>query len=313
MGTPFSKIGITYKSNARKKIMRHWQLYLVILPPLIYLITFQYIPMFGAVIAFKDFNVMKGILGSPWVGLKYFELFFNAPQFWTIMKNTIGIGLYGLIVGFPAPILLALALNELRAGIFKKTVQMATFAPYFISTVVMVSMIMIAFNPRIGFINGLITFFGFESVNFLGNASYFWSIFVWTDVWQQTGYASIIYLAALAGVHPELYEAAKVDGASRIQRMINIDIPGLLPAAIIILILNMGNFMQIGFEKIFLLQNPLNMNAAEVIPTYVYKVGLLNANFSFGGAIGLFNSVINLVLLVTVNAIARKVSSTSLW
>ncbi len=296
-----------------KKMKRNWDLYFVIVLPLLYIAIFKYVPMYGALIAFKEFNVVQGILGSPWVGFKHFEDFFTSPNFSKLMWNTLGISLYALCVGFPAPILLALALNELRVGAFKKSVQMVTFAPYFISTVVMVSMIILFLSPKLGFVNHIITWFGFPEINFMGEPGYFKSIYVWSEVWQQTGYGAVIYLAALAGVNPQLYEAARVDGASRFQKMIHIDIPGLLPAAVILLILNVGQLMRVGFEKIYLMQNPLNLSTSEVIPTFVYKIGLLGANFSFSSAVGLFNSVVNLLLLVLVNALARKVSDSSLW
>lgn len=269
--------------------------------------------MLNAVIAFKDYSVVKGIWASPWAGFKHFHLFFSNPQFWVLIKNTLFLSLYQIAVGFPVPILLALALNEIRNGIFKRAVQLVTYAPYFISTVVMVSMIMLLLSPRLGVINIILQSFGLESINFLGVPSMFRSVNVWSDVWQGAGYSAVIYLAALAGVDPSLYEAAKVDGASRFQKIIHIDIPGIMPAAVIILILSVGSIMSVGFEKIYLLQNPLNLETSEIIATYVYKIGLLNANFSFATAVGLFNSVVNLVLLLLVNALARKISSTSLW
>lgn len=292
---------------------RHWQLYLLILPPIAYFIIFKYVPMVNAVLAFKDYNVIKGIWGSPWAGTKYFELLFQNPAFVTLIKNTLYISFYSLIVGFPIPILLALALNEIKNIRFKKTVQMVTYAPYFISTVVMVSIIMLFLSPRLGIVNTIAGALGFESVNFLGEPGLFRSIYVFSDVWQGMGYSAVIYLAALAGVDPSLYEAAKVDGANRIQKILNVDLPGLLPAAVIILILSVGNIMAVGFEKIYLLQNPLNLSASEIISTYVYKIGLLNANYSFATAVGLFNSVINLILLLIVNTVAKRLSNTSLW
>ncbi|MET3829473.1 putative aldouronate transport system permease protein [Paenibacillus sp. DS2363] len=292
---------------------RHWQLYLLILPPIAYFIIFKYVPMVNAVLAFKDYNVIKGIWGSPWAGTKYFELLFKNPAFVMLIKNTLYISFYSLIVGFPIPILLALALNEIKNIRFKKTVQMVTYAPYFISTVVMVSIIMLFLSPRLGIVNTIAGALGFEAVNFLGEPGLFRSIYVFSDVWQGMGYSAVIYLAALAGVDPSLYEAAKVDGANRIQKIINVDLPGLLPAAVIILILSVGNIMAVGFEKIYLLQNPLNLSASEIISTYVYKIGLLNANYSFATAVGLFNSVINLILLLIVNAVAKRLSNTSLW
>lgn len=298
---------------AYRSFRRHWQLYLLVIPPVLYFIIFKYLPMANAVLAFKNYNVMKGIWGSPWVGTQYFEMFFRNPAFVTLIKNTLYISFYQLIVGFPIPILLALALNEVKSARFKKTVQMITYAPYFISTVVMVSIIMLFLSPRLGIVNTIAGALGFEAVNYLGEPVMFRTIYVLSDVWQTMGYSAVIYLAALAGVDPSLYEAAKVDGANRFQKILNVDLPGILPAAVIILILSVGNIMALGFEKMYLLQNPLNLSSSEIISTYVYKIGLLNANYSFATAVGLFNSLINLVLLLVVNAIAKRASNTSLW
>ncbi len=283
------------------------------LPALLYFIIFRYIPMANAVLAFKDYNVVAGIWGSPWAGFKHFDLFFSNPVFWTLLQNTLGLSLYALIVGFPIPILLAICLNEAGNGFFKRAVQMVTYAPYFISTVVMVSMIMLLLSPRLGVFNLGLQALGLESINFLGRPNLFPSIYVWSGVWQNSGYAAIVYLAALSGVDPMLYEAAKVDGASRIQKIFNIDLPGIMPVAVILLILSVGSLLAIGFEKVYLLQNPLNLGSSEIIATYVYKIGLLNANFSFATAVGLFNSVINMILLVLVNSYVKRVSDMSLW
>lgn len=298
---------------AYRSFRRHWQLYLLVIPPVLYFIIFKYLPMANAVLAFKNYNVVKGIWGSPWVGTQYFEMFFRNPAFVTLIKNTLYISFYQLIVGFPIPILLALALNEVKSARFKKTVQMVTYAPYFISTVVMVSIIMLFLSPRLGIVNTIAGALGFEAVNYLGEPGMFRTIYVLSDVWQTMGYSAVIYLAALAGVDPSLYEAAKVDGANRFQKILNVDLPGILPAAVIILILSVGNIMALGFEKMYLLQNPLNLSSSEIISTYVYKIGLLNANYSFATAVGLFNSLINLMLLLVVNAIAKRASNTSLW
>ncbi|GIQ65562.1 sugar ABC transporter permease [Paenibacillus cisolokensis] len=277
------------------------------------MIIFKYVPMFGVQIAFKDFNVVQGIWGSPWAGLKHFEAFFQSPNFRLIIRNTIVISFYSLVAGFPVPILLALALNEIRNGLFKKSVQMITYAPHFISTVVMVSIVILMLTPHVGVVDRLYSLFGKDMTNFMGIPEYFKSIYVWSGVWQEMGYASIIYMAALASVDPALYEAAKMDGAPRWRKIVHIDLPSLIPITVILLILNLGNIMNVGFEKIFLMQNPLNLSSSEVISTYVYKVGLVGANFSFSTAVGLFNSVVNLVLLIAVNFFARKASETSLW
>jgi len=298
---------------ARRSFKRHWQLYLLVLPPIAYFIIFKYIPISNAVIAFKDYNVVQGIWGSPWVGTKNFNAFFSNPVFWTLLQNTFFLSLYAIVVGFPIPIILALALNEIRQGFFKRTVQMVTYAPYFISTVVMVSMIILLLSPRLGIINQALGVFGISSIDFLGNPDFFRHIYVWSDVWQTAGYSAVIYLAALAGIDPTLYEAAKVDGASRWQKIVNVDLPGLVPTATIILVLSVGNIMAVGFEKAFLLQNPLNLSNSEIISTYVYKTGLLNADYSLATAVGLFNSVINLVLLLLVNGFIKRISGSGLW
>lgn len=302
-----------FNSRRWRSIGKHWQLYAVIVPPLLYILIFKYIPMYGALIAFKDFNFAKGILGSPWAGLKYFSQFFNSPYFWRLIENTLTLSFYGLIVGFPASLLLALALNELRNGWFKRMIQLVTFAPYFISTVVMVSMITLFLSLHLGMANHLLERLGLEPINFLGIPAYFKHIYVWSEVWQQSGYGAIIYMAALAGIDPHLYEASKVDGASRLQKIVHIDLPGIMPAVSVLLILSVGQMMNLGFEKIYLLQNDLNMVNSEVLQTYVFKIGLEGGNFSFAAAVGLFNSVINLILLLSANSFARKISGNSMW
>jgi putative aldouronate transport system permease protein len=301
----FEEAGISFR--------KHWQLYVLVIPPVLFFLIFKYYPMANAVLAFKDYNVIKGIWGSPWVGFKNFNLFFDNPMFLTLIKNTIYVSGYLLLAGFPIPILLALMLNEVRNARFKRLVQLVSFAPYFISTVVMVSIIMLFLAPRLGFVNVALNYLGFESVNFLGEPGLFRSIYVWSDIWQTAGYSAVVYLAALAGVDPTLYDAAKVDGASPIQKIVNVDLPGIMPTIIIILILNVGSVMAIGFEKIYLLQNPLNLSSSEIIATYVYDIGLRNANYSFATAVGLFNSVINLVLLLGVNSLAKRFSNNSIW
>ncbi len=302
-----------WRYQARRSWQRHWQLYLLIVPPLAYFAIFKYLPMVYAIIAFKDYNVVAGVWGSPWAGLKHFTSFFNNPVFWQLIRNTFTLSAYYILASFPIPIILALALNEVRLRAFRQTVQLVTYAPYFISTVVIVSMTILILSPRIGLVGDVFGLFGVPAVDFLGRADYFRHVYVWSDIWQTTGYSAVIYIAALSSIDPSLYEAAKVDGASRIQKIIHVDIPGLMPTAIIILILGVGNIMQVGFEKAFLLQNPLNLSQAEIISTYVYKTGLLNANFSLATAINLFNAVINLVLLVGVNAVAKRVTGRSLW
>ncbi|MDQ0343162.1 putative aldouronate transport system permease protein [Lederbergia wuyishanensis] len=301
------------KRSPWKKIKRHWQLYFLVIIPLLFLITFKYVPMAGVIIAFKDYSVIKGIMGSEWAGLKYFKYFFESPNFSLLIKNTLGLSLYGFVVGFICPIILALALNEVASARFKKLVQTVTYAPFFISTVIMVSIIILFLSPNAGLVNNILGLLGIGPINFMGNPAYFKSIYVWSDVWQSTGYSAIIYLAALAGIDTSLYEAARIDGASRWQKIINIDIPGIMPIIIVLLILNIGNIMSLGFEKVYLMQNDLNASSSEVISTYVYKVGLLGANFSFAAAVGLFNSIVNLILILSANAISKRFSSSSLW
>jgi putative aldouronate transport system permease protein len=302
-----------FSKATQKQIRRHWQLYIVILIPLAYIIIFHYFPMYGVQIAFRNYIPMRGFAGSPWVGLEHFRIFVQSYQFERLIGNTLGISIYQLIAGFPMPILLALALNSIASLRYKKLVQMTTYAPYFISTVVMVSIILQLLHPQFGIANEIVKIFGGESINFMGRPGLFKSIYVWSGVWQTTGYSAVIYIAALAGIDPNLHEAAIIDGATRIQRIRYIDFPGILPTATILLILNMGRVMNIGFEKIFLMQNPLNMRASDVIATYVYRIGLVSAQFSYSAAIGLFNSIINLILLLAVNYAARRLGETSLW
>ncbi|MBM7583370.1 multiple sugar transport system permease protein/putative aldouronate transport system permease protein [Caldicoprobacter guelmensis] len=302
-------------SRLGMRFSKCWQLYVLFLLPLIYIITFKYVPMYGAQIAFRDYRFTEGIVNSPWVGFKHFERFFRSHEFWKLIKNTVGISLYNLAAGFPFPIILAIMLNYARSERFKKTVQMVTYAPYFISTVVMVSMVLQFLSPRVGIVNVIRELLGLERVNYMGVPEYFKSIYVWSGIWQYTGYGAIIYLAALASIDPTLHEAAIVDGANKFYRVWYIDLPGILPTIVILLILNTGQILNTGFEKILLMQNPLNLRTSEVIDTFVYKVGLASQtiNYSYPAAVGLFKSVVNLFLIVTVNRIAKKIGETSLW
>ncbi|NOU93983.1 ABC transporter permease subunit [Paenibacillus sp. LMG 31456] len=296
-----------------KSIRRNWDLYVLILPVIAYFFIFHYLPMYGVQIAFKEFMAVKGIGGSPWVGLKHFERFFNSYYSWRLIRNTLGLSLYQLVVSFPIPIILALLINEVRNNKFKRLVQTVTYSPHFLSTVVMVGLILVFLSPKNGMINLVIIALGGDPVYFMAETAWFKSIYVFSEVWQNAGWASIIYLAALAGIDPQLYEAAVVDGASKMKRIIHITIPCLMPTAIILLILNFGHVMSVGFEKVFLMQNNLNLESSEVISTYVYKNGLVGAQYSFSAAIGLFNSVINFTLLIVVNSISKRISQTSLW
>jgi putative aldouronate transport system permease protein len=282
-------------------------------PPLIYFLIFKYVPMANAVIAFKEFNVIQGVWGSDWAGLTHFERMFENPVFGQLVLNTFLLSAYAVLAGFPVPIILALALNEVRNRFFKRSVQMVTYAPYFISTVVVVSMLILVLAPRLGLVSRGLGFFGVDAPDLLGSPDYFRHVYVWSDIWQTAGYAAVIYLAALSAVDPSLYEAARVDGASRLQKIVHVDLPGIAPTAAVILILSVGNIMAIGFEKAFLMQNPLNLQASEILATYVYKTGLINADFSLATAVGLFNAVINFVLLVGVNAVAKRLTGNGLW
>ncbi|MEV5070639.1 sugar ABC transporter permease [Microbacterium sp. LMI12-1-1.1] len=297
----------------RRSFRRHWQLYLLILIPIAYFVVFKYIPMANTIIAFKDYNVVDGVWGSDWAGVKHFERFFSNPIFWPVLRNTFVLSAYVVLASFPIPIILALALNEVRLRFFKNTVQMVTYAPYFISTVVVVSMTILFLSPRVGLAAHVTQFFGLGTIDFLSDPDYFRHIYVLSDIWQTMGYSAVIYLAALAGIDPTLYEAARVDGASRWQKIRHVDIPGLMPTAMIVLVLGVGNVMAIGFEKAFLFQNSLNISQSEIIPTYTYKVGLLSADFSQAAAIGLFNGAINLVLLLAVNALVKRLTGNGLW
>lgn len=295
-----------------KKILTNYQLYLFLLPALIYFIVFHYVPMYGVLIAFKDFVATKGIMGSPWVGFKHFERFFDSYQFWSLIKNTLGLSVTQLVVGFPLPIFLALMLNQMRSEKSKRFVQTVVYAPHFISVVVLAGMIYVFFSNN-GLINNLILMFGGDPISFMAKPEWFKPLYIASGVWQETGWAAIIYLAALAGVSPELHEAAIMDGANKWQRIFHVDIPAIMPTAVILLILSVGSIMNIGFEKAYLLQTPMNQPSAEIIPTYVYKMGLQQAQYSFAAAVGLFNAVINLILLVAVNKFAKRLSGTGLW
>ncbi|WP_319756821.1 ABC transporter permease subunit [uncultured Sphaerochaeta sp.] len=301
-----------YKKKSRLMI-QHWQLYLLLLFPLVNLIIFKYLPILGLQMAFKDFRVSKGMWGSPWVGMKHFIAFFTSPNFWSIIGNTIVLSVYTILASFPLAILLAIGMNELANVRARKTVQFFTYAPYFISTVVLVSMMMQMFDPRIGILTKVLQVFGYRGDNLFGSTSAFRHLYVWSGIWQQTGYNAIIYLAALTSINPELYDAARVDGCSKWQRIWHIDLPGIRPTIIILLILNMGYIMSVGFEKVYLMQNPMNLETSEIISTYVYRIGLINSDFSFSTAVGFFNSIINLVLMLTVNRVAQKLGDTSLW
>ena len=305
----------TYVFRTLARIKKNWQLYVLLALPVAWLLVFAYYPMYGAQIAFRDFLPGKPILQSEWIGLANFQRFFESPMFARLMKNTIGLSIYSLVVGFPIPIILALMLNQLRTGLFKRSVQMVSYAPYFISTVVMVGLILQFLDLRRGPVNLLLQSLGIPPVLFMGSAELFPSIYVWTGVWQYTGFSTIIYLAALTTVDPALHEAGVMDGANRLQRIWHIDLPGILPVMVTLFILNMGQVLNVGFEKTYLMQNQLNLATSEVISTYVYKTGLAGgvANFSYASAIGLFNSIIGLLLLVSANWASQRLTQKGLF
>lgn len=296
-----------------KSLKNNWELYLFILPALLYVLFYCYYPMYGVQIAFKNYRVSEGITGGEWVGFAHFEKFLANPVSWELIRNTLSISLLSLAIGFPAPILFALIVNELKGKRFKRAVQTVSYAPHFISTVVLVSMLTAFLDPSTGIVNKLLGAAGLGPFPFMSNSNWFAGVYVISDVWQHMGWNAVIYLAALAGIDYELHEAAMMDGASRLQRIWHINLPGILPTIAILLILQTGNLMSVGFEKVFLMQNPLNLETSEIISTFVYKMGLQYRQYSYSTAIGLFNSVVNLILLVTVNCCAKKASGHGLW
>lgn len=296
-----------------QSLKRHWEVYVMLVPPTILLILFAYWPMVGILISFEDYSVRFGMFASRWVGLKYYVDFLTSPNFSQLLLNTLWLSLYSLIAGFPLPIFLAVCINELSSNTLKKTVQTVTYAPYFISTVVLVGILMQFLDLHNGFVNHCITLLGGRPVNFIGNPSFFRSIYVWSGVWQTTGYSAIIYIAALTSVDPSLVEAATIDGATRLQKIVHIDIPTIAPTIIILLIMAMGNMFSIGFEKVYIMQNNLNIGKSEIISTFVYKRGIQNIDYAYSTAVGVFNSVVNLVLLLAANWGAKKLSDTSLF
>ncbi|MFD1956626.1 ABC transporter permease [Paenibacillus thailandensis] len=288
-------------------LRKHWFLYLLLTPALALTIVFKYGPMYGAVIAFKDFSPIKGILGSDWVGFYNFEKFLSSPNFEAIFMNTLKLSFFGLVLGFPVPILLALMLNQVRHAAIKKNIQLFLYAPNFISVVVVVGMLFIFLSPT-GPINQLIVWFTGEPVMFMSRAEYFRAIYIMSDIWTGAGWASIIYVAALANVDPELHHAANLDGANLLQRIRHIDLPTIRPIMAVVFILAAGGIMSIGFEKAYLMQTAMNLPTSEIIPTYVYKIGLQSGDYAYSSAVGLFNSVINVIMLVAVNFIVKRLN-----
>ena len=304
----------------KKSRMKRWiknvyscrHLYYLILPGIISVFIFHYIPIYGVQIAFKEFRTSLGIWGSEWVGLKYFIKFVTYPDFWEILRNTAVIGLY-TIATTPCAVIFALMLNEINNKMLKKSVQMLTYAPHFVSTVVVASIVILFLDRSNGLINNIVALFGGERQAFIGNPKLFSTIYVWSGVWQGLGWSTIIYLAALSTVSPEMIEAAKIDGASQFQIILKIKVPSILPTIMTLLILSTGRVLSVGFEKIYLLQNSLNLSHSRVISTYVYEVGLLSRQFSYSAAIGLFNNVINIVFILLINELSKRITKVGLW
>lgn len=302
-----TKTGILRKDLRKNK----WK-YIMILPVIIYIAVFCYKPMYGVIIAFKNFRPAVGIMDSSWVGFRHFITFFNDYNFWRILKNTFSISALSILFGFPAPILLALLINEIRNTKFKRAVQTISYMPYFISMVIICGLIK-TFCQSDGIITDLVVALGGERVNLLASKNWFYPIYIISNIWQNIGWDSIIYLAALAGIDQEQYEAARVDGAGRIRQIISVTLPGLMPTITILFILKMGNILNVGFEKILLLYSPTTYEVADVISTYVYRIGILDANFSYSTAIGLFNSVVNIIFLLLTNAISKRMNNSGLF
>jgi putative aldouronate transport system permease protein len=302
----------TKKDIFVKDFLLNKSLYLMMLPVLIYYAIFHYAPMYGAIIAFKDFSPVKGIMESDWVGLQNFKDFMNSFYFWRILKNTLVLSLYSILFEFPAPILLALFMNELKNKFFGRFVQSVSYMPHFISMVVICG-ILTDFTNSGGFINSIIAHFGGDGQALLQKPEYFRPIYVISEIWQKIGWESIIYMAALMGIDQEQYEASRIDGAGRLKQMLHITLPGIAPTIAIMFIMRMGNLLNVGFEKIILLYNPVTYSTADVISSFVYRKGLLEFNWGFSASVGLFNSVINLILLVAANQISRKISKNGLW
>ncbi len=302
------------KKKRTFSLKKEWQLWVMILPALAYILIFCYGPMYGIQLAFRKYDFSKGLTGGDWVGLKYFIQYFDSPMFAVTMKNTFIISFFTLICGFPAPILLAIVINSLRHNKLKRVVQTAVYMPYFISTVVMVSILQILLSPTTGVVSNLLRNLNLisKNVNLLGTPSAFVPVYVLSGVWQSAGWNSIIFIAALSAVEGQLYDAAKVDGASRWQQVIHVELPALVPTIVILLIMNIGRILSVGFEKVFLMQNELNLSVSEVISTYVFNIGVQSGQFSFGSAVGLFNTIINFAFLILANMISKKIADISL-
>lgn len=311
-GVPLKKRESALK-RLRKNTSRDKFLVLLVLPSVIYFIVFHYVPMYGILMAFKDFSPSQGIWNSPWVGLKWIREFFDSIYSFRLIKNVLLLNLYGLLWGFPAPIIFALLLNEIRRNVFKRVVQTVSYMPHFISVVVIAGMTITFLSPNDGIVNVMLDKLGLARINFLSEVDWFRTIYISTDVWASFGYSSILYLAALAAIDPQLYEAARIDGASRFRQLLHVTLPGIAPTIIILLLLQLGRMMSVGFEKIILLYNPSTYEVSDVISSYVYRIGLVGGEFSFAAAVDLMNATINFALIVTFNWLSRRLTQTSLW
>lgn len=296
-----------------KNLRRDRQLVFMLIPVVIFFAVFSYYPLYGILIAFKDYSISKGILGSPWAGLRYFRQFFLSPYFGRLLRNTVLISVYSLLWGFPVPILFALLLNEFKDGKFKRLIQTVSYLPHFISLVVICGILIDIFSPQGGVVNALLYSLTGKRINFFGEPEWFRTMYVGSGVWQEFGWNSIIYLAAITGINPDLYEAAKIDGAGRLRQIWHVTLPGIKPTILTLLILNLGNIMSVGYEKIILLYSPTTYETADVISTYVYRTGLLSQQYSYAGAVGLFNSVINIAILVLCNFVGKKLFGVGIW
>lgn len=306
-------ISVLKEKTFMEKFLDSKYLLLLITPTILYFILFRYLPMWGILISFKNYSAFKGFWGSPWVGFKHFSMFFSNPKFFQLIRNTFLLSLYTLIWSFPAPIILALTLNEVKSLRSKKFVQTVSYIPHFISTVVVVGMVTMFLSPSGGVVNVLLENLGFDKINFMADARYFRTLYVLSDVWQGMGWGAIVYLAALSNIDPGLYEAATIDGANKFKRIIHITLPCIAPTIITLLLLRTGSLLSVGFEKVFLMQNPITYATSDVIGTYIYRQGLVSGNFSYASAAGLFNSAVNLAFLISSNYLSKHYSETSLW
>ena len=302
-----------YRQPFKAYMKGHYDLYLLLLPAVVFVAIFHYVPMYGVLMAFEDYSPVKGILGSPFVGLKQVAKFFSTYMAKQIITNTVALSAYSLLASFPFPVILALMLNYCVSRKFGKLVQTVTYMPYFISVMVLVGIMNIFFSTNYGVVNMVLELIGMEPISFMSSEACFRHMYVWSGIWQGMGYSAVIYFAALSGIDPTLYEAAELDGASKLQRIRYIDLPGIMPTVITMLIMSAGNLMSVGFEKAYLMQNDRNSGVSEIIATYVYKVGLIDARYSFSAAVNLFNSIINFIILVVINRLSGKLSETSLW